>query len=156
MAKDAKSEDPEYRARSIALRLLARREHSRQELKLKLRQRKLEASVIEPVLDEYEQEGWLDDARFADVYARQRMDLGYGPIRILAELQQRGVDIVPDWLDAVDDQHWAAQAATLRERRFGPVPEDYSGKMKQAQFLVRRGFSSAQISRAMSFTEWEE
>ncbi|OZB20276.1 MAG: recombinase RecX [Marinobacter sp. 34-60-7] len=156
MAKDAKSEDPEYRARSTALRLLARREHSRQELRLKLLQRKLEASVIDPVLDEYEQEGWLDDARFADVYARQRMDIGYGPVRILAELQQRGVHKAPEWFDAVDDRSWAAEAAALRERRFGPVPEDFSEKMKQAQFLARRGFSSAQVSRALSITAWEE
>lgn len=156
MARDAKSEDPEYRARSVALRLLARREHSRQELRLKLLQRKLEAPMIESVLDEYEQEGWLDDARFADVYSRQRMDLGYGPLRILAELQQRGVRQPPEWFDAVDDQRWAAEAAALRERRFGPVPEDFNEKVKQARFLARRGFSSAQVSRALSFTEWEE
>ena len=36
MAKDQKHDDPEYQARSVALRLLARREHSRYELAIKL------------------------------------------------------------------------------------------------------------------------
>ena len=91
MAKQENQDDQEYKARATALRLLARREHSRLELHLKLRQRKVPGDIIESVLDEYESEGWLDDNRFADVYARQRMDLGYGPLRILGELQQRGV-----------------------------------------------------------------
>lgn len=96
MAKPENQDDQEYKARASALRLLARREHSRLELSLKLRQRKIESAIIETVLDEYEAEGWLDDDRFADVYARQRMDIGYGPLRILGELQQRGVHRTPE------------------------------------------------------------
>ena len=77
MAKQENQDDQEYKARATALRLLARREHSRYELSLKLRQRKVSGDIIDAVLDDYEKEGWLDDDRFADVYARQRMDLGY-------------------------------------------------------------------------------
>jgi len=155
--KDEKQHDPEYKARSVALRLLARREHSRQELALKLRQRKLESAVIEAVLDEYEAEGWLDDQRFADVYARQRMDLGYGPLRILAELQQRGVHQSPECLDQVSDEQWCRMAAQLRERRFGlvPVQDDLKEKMRQARFLARRGFSSGQVEKALGVTDPE-
>lgn len=50
MAKHEKDQDPEYRARSAALRLLARREHSRYELVLKLRQRRIEGDLIDTVL----------------------------------------------------------------------------------------------------------
>ena len=96
MAKQENDNDQDYKARATALRLLARREHSRLELSLKLRQRKLPGDIINAVLDDYEKEGWLDDDRFADVYARQRMDLGYGPLRILGELQQRGVHKTPE------------------------------------------------------------
>ncbi len=74
MAKDQKHDDPEYQARSVALRLLARREHSRYELALKLRQRRIPPDVFDPVLDEYECEGWLDDDRFAEIYTRQRIE----------------------------------------------------------------------------------
>lgn len=154
MSKPEKQEDPEYRARSLALRLLARREHSRQELALKLRQRRLPQDVIETVLDEYERENWLDDARFAEVFARQRMDMGYGPVRIQAELQQRGIARMPEALDEIEEDEWCARALKAREKRFGlqPVNDDLKFKMKQARFLSQRGYSGAQVEWALEQT----
>ncbi|MBJ6138896.1 regulatory protein RecX [Marinobacter litoralis] len=158
MGKDSKHDDPEYKARSAALRLLARREHSRQELSLKLRQRQIEQPLIDQVLDEYEEEGWLDDYRFADVYSRQRMDAGYGPVRITAELQQRGVYFRPASLEEKSDADWVRAAAELREKRFGltRLSDDLDEKLRQARFLARRGFSSAQVERALQLDDAEQ
>lgn len=158
MAKQENQDDQEYKARAAALRLLARREHSRLELSLKLRQRRFENGLIEEVLDEYEEQGWLDDHRFADVYARQRMDLGYGPLRILGELQQRGVHHTPECLDAMTDEDWCAVAVKLRERRFGlsDLEDDWDTKVRQARFLNRRGFSASQVERALEARELPE
>lgn len=151
MAKPENQDDQQYKARSSALRLLARREHSRLELSLKLRQRKIESAIIEAVLDEYEAEGWLDDDRFADVYARQRMDIGYGPLRILGELQQRGVHRTPECLDEMTEEDWCRRAVLLREKRFGleDLQNDWDEKVRQARFLNRRGFSGSQVERAL-------
>ncbi|MEO9523568.1 regulatory protein RecX [Marinobacter alexandrii] len=151
MAKPENQDDQEYKARSAALRLLARREHSRLELSLKLRQRKIESAIIEQVLDDYEDEGWLDDDRFADVYARQRMDIGYGPLRILGELQQRGVHRTPQCLKDMTEEDWCRRAVLLREKRFGLVDleDDWDEKVRQARFLNRRGFSSSQVDSAL-------
>jgi regulatory protein len=152
MAKrDENPEDQDYKARSVALRLLARREHSRHELALKLRQRKIEPALINTVLDEYEDEGWLDDHRFADVFARQRMDMGYGPLRILADLQQRGVNFSAGCLSETTEEQWLASAVRLRERRFGlaRLDDDLKEKLRQARFLAGRGFSHSQVERAL-------
>ncbi|MEX2474422.1 regulatory protein RecX [Marinobacter sp.] len=158
MPKQENTGDQQYKARSVALRLLARREHSRVELGLKLRQRQIEGDIIEQVLDEYEAEGWLDDRRFADVYARQRMDLGYGPIRIDAELQQRGVSSLPDCVSDMADHEWAEQAVRLRCKRFGgtDIRDDWDEKARQARYLTRRGFSAAHVERALDYVEPEE
>ncbi|MBO6849282.1 MAG: regulatory protein RecX, partial [Marinobacter sp.] len=131
MAEQEKPDDQDYKARSVALRLLARREHSRLELSLKLRQRQIERAVIDRVLDDYEAEGWLNDDRFADVYARQRMDLGYGPLRILSELQQRGVHTVPECVEQMTDEDWTEQATRLRCKRFGghSLRDDWNEKV---------------------------
>ena len=138
-------------ARSAALRLLARREHSRLELALKLKQRKIESDVIEQVLDDYEAEGWLCDERFAEVYARQRMDLGYGPLRIQDELQQRGIQETPLCVRAMNDTDWSDRATSLREKRFGlcDIRDDWDEKARQARFLARRGFSSEHVENAL-------
>lgn len=152
------NDDPEYRARSLALKLLARREHSRQELRLKLMQRKLAPEVIEPVLDDYEAEGWLDDDRFADVYARQRMDMGYGPLRIESELQQRGVFKRPTCMKALSDKQWAELAINVRRRRFGLACTslEWDDKVKQARFLAQRGYTGEQAERALEAREEDE
>ncbi|RBW51378.1 regulatory protein RecX [Marinobacter sp. F3R11] len=155
MAKQKNSDDQEYRTRSVALRLLARREHSRQELTLKLQQRKLDDSIISMVLDDYENEGWLDDNRFADVYSRQRIDLGYGPLKIRAELQQRGIHQTPGCFDELADADWVRNAVLLREKRFGlaDLSADWNEKVRQARFLTRRGFTANQVDRALEVVD---
>lgn len=158
MAKHENLEDQEYKARSVALRLLARREHSRFELSLKLRQRKLDQPIIDAVLDEYENEGWLDDQRFAEVYARQRMELGYGSIRIRGELQQRGVNDVPENLETMTESDWCRLVIRLREKRFGlsDLTNDWDEKVRQARFLTRRGFTSSQVETALEARSSDE
>lgn len=151
MAKLGKQEDPELKAKSVAMRLLSRREHSRFELATKLRQRKLEAAIIDPVLDEFEAEGWLCDDRFAEVYARQRIELSYGPLRIRSELQQRGIPFAPECLRAVTEAQWVERATALRGKRFGcsDIRDDWNEKARQARFLAQRGFSTAQVEQAL-------
>lgn len=147
----AKQDDPEQKARAVALRLLARREHSRLELDLKLRQRRFESAIIEKVLDEYQANDWLNNERFADVFARQRFDLGYGPLKITAELQQRGIQRLPQWLTGMTDRQWTESAIKVRDRRFGlsDIRGDWDEKGRQGRFLSRRGYASDQIESAL-------
>jgi len=158
MAKQENDQDELYRARATALRLLARREHSRQELSLKMRQRKFAGDVIRTVLDDYEERGWLDDHRFADIYARQRMELGYGPLRIQGELQQRGIHFTPDNLREMTEEDWCRIAIRARDKRYGltDLSGDWEEKARQARFLGRRGFSASQVERALDEVITEE
>lgn len=151
MAIDKNRDDPELKARASALRLLARREHSRQELALKLRQRQTPDAIIDRVLDDYEHEGWLSDERFSDVYGRQRRDLGYGPMRIRSELQQRGVRQWPDCLSCMTEADWVALAVKARQKKFGltDIGDDWTEKARQARFLSQRGYSGEQIEQAL-------
>lgn len=147
----AKQDDSEQKARAVALRLLARREHSRLELDLKLRQRTFESALIEKVLDEYEACDWLNNERFADVFARQRFDMGYGPLKITSELQQRGIQRPPQWLTEMTDRQWIESAKKVRERRFGlsDIRQDWDEKGRQGRFLSRRGYATDQIESAL-------
>lgn len=151
MAKLTKTKDPDTQAPEMALRLLARREHSRFELALKLRQRQVSAGVIEAVLDEFEEKGWLSDERFAEVFMRQRVDAGYGPLKVLADLQQRGIRQAPPELAAITEAQWVDMATRLREKRFGlaDLSEDWNERQRQGGFLARRGFTTDQIEQAL-------
>lgn len=139
-----------------ALKLLTRREHSRLELSLKLQQRRFDESDIEPVLDQLVAQGWLDDERFADIYARQRMELGYGPMRIRAELQQKGVRDEPEALTSVSESTWREAAIEQRARRFGLTRvANRKERGRQGRFLAQRGYTMAQIEAALAQSESE-
>ncbi|MGM0571493.1 regulatory protein RecX [Marinobacter sp.] len=151
MANLDKKRSPDEQAPEIALRLLARREHSRFELAMKLRQRRVQDRVIEQVLDDFEEKGWLSDDRFAEVFMRQRIDAGYGPLKILADLQQRGIYRTPDAMTAIPESRWVTRAIEVRERRFGltDVSGDWTERQRQGGFLARRGFSGDQVEQAL-------
>ncbi|MBM4195941.1 MAG: regulatory protein RecX [Gammaproteobacteria bacterium] len=126
--------------------LLARREHSRAELREKLAAREYAAAEIDAALDRLTGEGLADDDRFVTAYVSSRIRRGYGPIRIRAELVERRVasDLVASALAGIDD--WEARARDVRRRRFGEAaPTDYVERAKQSRFLEYRGFTAAQI-----------
>ena len=139
----------ERSARNTAMDLLARREHSRHQLQEKLRQRGFEGEEIDIALNRLVSEKLLDDERFAESYINQRIQKGYGPLRIRHELGEKGVDgeIINRRMESVD-REWADLMREQRLRRFGAdIPEDYRERMKQARFLQNRGFSPESVMR---------
>jgi regulatory protein len=134
-----------------ALDLLARREHSRLELERKLRARGYELEIIEATLVELTATGALKEARFTESYVRSRVARGKGPVRIRAELAERGV-AVEESVPALQgvEQDWHALAREVREKRFGPaLPTEFKERARQARFLQYRGFDAAQIKSAL-------
>lgn len=147
---DADDEDVDA-AYEAGVRLLARREHSSLELARKLGSRGHEQRVIELVLDRLVRQGYLSDERFTEMFVRQRCEQGHGPVKIVSELSERGVDesLARYYLDqqAVD---WIEQARTVRARRFGEaLPEGRREWARQARFLASRGFSTEQVYRVL-------
>jgi regulatory protein len=132
---------------ATALRLLARREHSELELRHKLKGRNFAGNIVDTVIMQLVDEGLLSDHRFAEVYIRGRFERGYGPLRIRAELRERGVsgDSAEQLLAGLS-RFWVESAGRQRSKRFGrQFPGDYRERARQMRFLQQRGFSSDQI-----------
>ncbi|RFF32886.1 regulatory protein RecX [Wenzhouxiangella sediminis] len=133
--------------REAALRLLARREHSRLELSRKLKQRGWADCDVEVVIDELADENLQSEARFAESFVRQRVARAYGPMRIRAELSERGLDRA-EITRALETESpdWFAIAADWYEKRYGPEPPaDLKEKSRRQQALARRGFAHEHI-----------
>ena len=130
-------------AKSVAVRLLSRREHSAFEIRDKLHKRDFDEGEIEQTIIELQQGGWLSDERYAEAYIRMRQQKGFGPIRIAIELNERGVkeSIVDDYLQA-DNEGWqqALEQQYLKKYKNKPV-EDYNDRAKRIRFLQYRGFA---------------
>ena len=134
-----------------ALRLLAIREHSQAELQRKLVQKGFAAAAVEQTLHDLMAQNLLSDERFTEAFVSSRRERGSGPVKIQAELQQRGIDrsLISRYLD-VQDPDWLALAERARQKKFGRAqPEEYELKMQQARFLANRGFSHEQIRRVL-------
>jgi len=145
-----KAAQPTLRGR--ALRLLARREFSRQELEKRLR------PYVDPenpgelgaLLDEFSERGWISDARYADAIVRVRKDR-YGKRAIDQRLKQAGVseEARVSALAGIDADHELASATTLLQRKFRSAPADEKDKARRVRFLQARGYSLNLALRAL-------
>lgn len=139
--------DEQGEPRQAAIRLLARREHSQQELRRKLTAKGFEAQQVDELIARLLQEGLLSDARFTESFVRSRADRGWGPLRIRAQLQERGVG--EELIDAFIDEragHWQETVRAVRAKRFGESPPARpQERAKQIRFLQYRGFTADQI-----------
>ena len=134
-------------AKSIAVKLLARREHSVKEIRQKLAQREFDDSEIEQAIAELKQGGWVSDERFTEAYIRMRQLKGFGPIRMVMELNERGVkDSVIDHFMQADDESWRLVLEQQYRKKYkNKAIEDYTDKAKRIRFLQYRGFALDQI-----------
>lgn len=129
--------------RLAAMNLLARREHSLQELRQKLSRRFADSPFLETSMARLTQENLQSNARFAYSYAQSRSDRGYGPIRIRHELGQRGLSDteISDAMSALE-MNWHEAAAGVLLKKFGTAPaNDLKDKARRIRFLQYRGFS---------------
>ncbi len=130
-----------------AIRLLARREHSRFELSRKLTYKGHETQQIDAVLDELELHNLQSDLRFSQSLIRARKSKGYGPLYIRHYLREKGVNsqIIESALD-FNDMSWQKVLKDTAVKKFGEAkPADFKQKTRQMNFLMRRGFSTQQI-----------
>ncbi len=137
--------------RHIALGLLARREHSAEELRRKLCRHAADGVEVEAVVEALEREGWVDDRRFAESYVRSRAGRGYWPLRIDSELNARGLDAsLARGAVWEAGESWDERAVSARRKRFpGSPPAERSEQGRQVRFLQYRGFTREQISRVL-------
>lgn len=142
----------EHDAREVALGLLARREHSKRELIIKLRARGCPEKIITQVVDQLAAEGMQSDARFAESFVRSRIDRGRGPLRIRAELIERGIedDLIAEALLQYEDW-WRDLALEAYNKRYGEdrPSGDIVERSRRSMFLQRRGFTADQIRYAI-------
>ena len=133
--------------RHKAMDFLARREHSRQELAVKLARKFPDNPAVEGVLDGLEADGLQSDSRFAASFFRLRVQGGFGPQRIRAELRQRGINdglILKefdeqnvDWFDAIE--------ALFVKKYTGLDMADPKQRAKCIRYLQYKGYESEHI-----------
>jgi regulatory protein len=144
--KDAPPDSPgELRTR--ALRLLARREHSRAELGRKLAPRAESPEALNALLDSLEQKKQLSNERYAELRAHQ-LARKYGAARIRLDLKSKGVggDLAAKY--STGDELERARAILQRKYRLAASTREE--RARRMRFLQSRGFAHETIRKLLS------
>ncbi|HEX2453766.1 MAG TPA: regulatory protein RecX [Vicinamibacterales bacterium] len=139
-------------AYSDALALLSRRDLSVSECRARLRDREHPAEDIDAAIERLRESGALDDARVARSYAQTALSVkGRGRLRILRELQERGISkedaagALGDVAGSSDERALVTKAIQKRLRT-GRRPTDRAGFARLYQYLMRQGFTPSAVS----------
>ncbi len=132
-----------------ALKLLARRDYSRAELRSRLLPHADSADALDAELDRLQATQLLSDSRYATQRVAARGQR-YGDTRLRQELRQRGVSddeialALPEAGDEMErcQQVWA--------RKFGQLPDSPAERARQMRFLQYRGFSATAIRHVLN------
>lgn len=130
---------------------MARREYPATELVQKLIGKGATFEKASEVVQDLQNQNLVSDERFAEQLIRVRTNRGYGPLRIAADLRNRGVssEMISECID-IEDPHWNDRLAIVVTKKYRNKPvQSFSEWAKRANFLKNRGYTSAQINQVL-------
>ena len=135
---------------------LSRREHSKKEIYKKMLDKVNSLEILDEEIKKLEQDGILDDERFAEQYLYSLVKRGLGPLRINKYLQEKGVDshLINTLLKDLDWQDLAKEVLLKKSKYQIPPKEEDVVKLKR--FLNYRGFEYYDIERAFNNLKIDE
>ena len=143
------SQKPVPSLKATALRLLSMREHSREELRRKLKAKAQAGDDVEAVLNRMAETGLQSDARFAESLVRTQGER-VGIERLRRDLAERGVsrEVAEAALEGLagDD---LTRAHAVWTKKFGVLPQDPNDWGRQARFMQSRGFAADVIRKLL-------
>lgn len=139
--------------RERALGFLARREHSRAELRRKLAPHAESPAELDALLDDLVQRKFLSETRFAEQRAHV-LSRKYGAARIEHDLRARGLSEEQSAAAAGEARATEFERALeIWRRKFGTPASDLKERGRQTRFLLSRGFSAEVIKRILRHRE---
>jgi regulatory protein len=154
--------DSEPALYDAAIKILMRRAHSVYEMKKALIRRTPDEDLIKKVIHRLKQNGFIDDARYAKQFARQRTaSRKQGKFRIARDLRARGV---PDrHIEvALEEAAQETDEGALVRQRIERKLRSYRGEIDERKMasmyrsLLRAGFSADVIRRELRSLTREE
>ena len=143
------SSRPPQSLKARAIAALARREHSRAELRARLVATGAPAAEVDAALDEVVALGYLSDVRFAQAEVSRKTG-AWSRRAIAASLREKGVaaEVAGAALATHDAEDNDVMVALWR-RRFGAPPANERDKARQVRFLQSRGFALSAIFKLL-------
>ena len=132
-------------ALALAYRHLNRRDRTVSEMQRHLQARGCGPEEVEAAIGTLAEQGYLDDARYARLFAEDKRELEqWGSERIQRALLERGVDreLVEQALAPVGTGSEISRAVAVLKRRFPTPPRDRRERERALGVLLRKGYES--------------
>lgn len=149
-----KVKDDLKKAKEAAFRLLKFRGRSENEIRERLRRKKISPEVVEEVIEYLKAARYLNDYDFAWEWTRSRINRPLGIKRIAYELKQKRItqDIIQQVTDKIkegyDEQKVVSELLQEKIKKAKGLDKD-KFKRRLFNFLLRRGFSPDTVIEAM-------
>ena len=136
-----------WKIKEYLIRLLGRRDHARNELFKKGLKKGYSKEILDTILDELSEKGYLNNRSFAIKFARDKFRFNHwGRQKIRIELKKKGVrdydiELALDELDSNDELEkieYLVQKSASRFLRKAPEKR----KKSMFDFLIRKGYDS--------------
>ena len=130
-------------ALDLSFRFLSRRDRTVLEMRRYLEGKRVDPATIEEALEALHDQGYLDDARFAQRFAADKRELEHwGTERIERRLTTLGVerDVLAAALGAREHGDELSAALDVLRRRFPGLGEDPRERRRALGVLVRKGY----------------
>ena len=143
------------RAKKRAMFLLEKMDRTEKQLREKLQKNEYPLVCIDDAIDYVKKFHYLDDYRYAQNYIRYSQEkMSRGQITI--KLIQKGVS--KDVIQAALDEEYISDELTqiyklLEKKQFESCDSSSREFQRMYQFLLRRGFKSSDIMKAMKYSE---
>ncbi len=137
-------------ASARALRLVARRDYTRFELRAKLAPHVEDAVELEVLLNDFTDRGWISEPRVVEQLLHAK-SARLGASRIRHALIKRGIpeDLIGPALVRLKESE-PDRARSVLARKFSAAPLTPSERARQVRFLQTRGFSFQVAMQAVS------
>lgn len=142
------AEDQKYQVKQSALNFLSRRHHSKNEIRVKLRQKKFDPELINQTLNDLEQNNYIDDKIFAQIFTDEKVKAkNWGKNKVKSELIKKGLP--SKIISAVIEEKFSAESEIdaglelARKKLKKLISRNLDHKKIQVSiysFLVSRGY----------------
>jgi regulatory protein len=145
-------------ARTKAMAWCAYQERSPRQLRDKLYEYGLPADEVEDLVEELEEDNFLNEQRFAESYAGGKFRIkGWGKVKIKQGLRQHKIDdnLIAKALKKIPDKEYYLRLLSILEKKNERLTEadSHQRKAKLLRFAAGRGFEQDLIWKAFAELE---
>ncbi len=160
------------KAINSACRMLAIREHSEKQIRVKLTSKGFNKNEVTDAVEYLYREAWLSNERFCEAFIRSRVTKGQGKVRIEYELLQNEISqslidnsfehenvnwqsecekvLAKKVLTFFSDSVYGKEQFLDNQTKVKARPLEFKYKLKIDRFMKYRGFDSSQVKKAFS------